>query len=594
MIQIKTNRSIVVLSLAILLFGACTKELNQAPVSNADKTAIFGSQDGLQLYANSFYNILPGISDVYKTDPSLSDYGAVQSVPNFIVPGAYTSVQSSGWDWGDLRNINYFIAGLATSPVPDAVKENYMALAKFFRAYFYYAKVQRFGDVPWYSTPLSISDTALLYKGRDSRVLIMDSIVADLDYAAQHIASNNDNTRSTISKGVIFGFKSRVCLFEGTFRKYQTSYNLQSTANDYLKMAVDAADSVIESKVYSLNTVGDSLAYRNLFISATPVTSEIMLADVSSTSLAVYNDANWYYTSATYGPRFSFIKTFINTYLNRDGTPFTDKPGYDTITFVNETKNRDWRLQQTIRTPGYKRVNSNGTTSPAPPVFSNTYTGYQPIKWCLDGTTYDNGATNTNSISLMRYAEILLNYAEAKAELGTITDQDWAMTIGALRARAGITGGLTSLPTTVDKYLQTHYFPDITNPVILEIRRERGIELALEGLRFADLIRWKRGDLLLNTWDGMYVPKTGVRMDLNGDGVNDVLFYTQSSDTVGVRDVTLINVSKDPQKLDKGTYGNLNWLDNIQREWADYKYVYPIPFSDLQLNPKLGQNPDWK
>lgn len=181
----------------------------------------------------------------------------------------------------------------------------------------------------------------------------MDSIVADLDYAAAHIASNNDNTRSTISKGVIFGFKSRVCLFEGTFRKYQTSYNLQSSANDYLKMAADAADSVMESKTYSLNTAGDSIAYRNLFISTAPIASEIMLANVSSVSLAVYNDANWYFTSATYGPRFSFIKTFINTYLNRDGTPFTDKPGYDTITFINETQKRDWRLQQTIRTPGY-------------------------------------------------------------------------------------------------------------------------------------------------------------------------------------------------------------------------------------------------
>lgn len=194
----------------------------------------------------------------------------------------------------------------------------------------------------------------------------------------------------------------------------------------------------------------------------------------------------------------------------------------------------------------------------------------------------------------MRYAEILLNYAEAKAELGTITNQDWTMTIGALRARAGITGGLTLLPTTVDKYLQTHYFPDITDPVILEIRRERGIELALEGLRFADLTRWKRGDLLLNTWNGMYVPKLNTPMDLNGDGVSDVYFYTGSTPANQISGVNYINVSADPQKLDKGTYGNLNWLDNIQRTWADYMYLYPIPFNDLQLNPKLEQNTGWK
>ncbi len=92
----------------------------------------------------------------------------------------------------------------------------------------------------------------------------------------------------------------------------------------------------------------------------------------------------------------------------------------------------------------------------------------------------------------------MLNYAEAKAELGTLTDEDWALTVGKLRARAGITGGLTTKPTVVDTYLQTKYFPDITDPVILEIRRDRGIELCMEGFRFYDLIRWKRGELFAN------------------------------------------------------------------------------------------------
>jgi hypothetical protein len=125
-----------------------------------------------------------------------------------------------------------------------------------------------------------------------------------------------------------------------------------------------------------------------------------------------------------------------------------------------------------------------------------SYTGYQPIKWTLDDTNIDTRDLNYNSVSLFRYGEVLLNYAEAKAELGTLTDADWAMTIGALRERAGITGGLTTKPTVVDPYLQETYFPDITDPVILEIRRDRGIELAMEGFRFYDLMRWKRGELL--------------------------------------------------------------------------------------------------
>src|SRR5690606_17549414 len=201
----------------------------------------------------------------------------------------------------------------------------------------------------------------------------------------------------------------------------------------------------------------------------------------------------WLYTSGTYGVGLSLIRPFINTYLNIDGTPFTDRPGYETMTFMEEVKGRDKRLQQTIRMGDFTRVNA-GVEVPSPPLFSQTLTGYQPIKWTIDDVGVDGGQNNTNDVPIFRYAEVLLNYAEAKAELGTLTDADWAQTVGALRRRAGITGGLTSLPTRVDPYLQRTYFPGISDPVILEVRRERGVELALEGLRFHDLPRWQRSE----------------------------------------------------------------------------------------------------
>lgn len=581
----------VILFGAVMLLASCTKNLEQRPVSTADGAAVFGSEDGLKLYTSSFYNILPDINTPFRTDCSLSDYGAINAVPTFISPGAFNSRLSTGWTWTDLRNINYFIVNCNNPAVQQSIRENYIGLARFFRAYFYFEKVKRFGDVPWYNTPLNANDTVNLYKGRDSRTLIMDSVVADLDYAAEHITATDDATRSLITKWVVLGFKSRVCLFEGTFRKYQTTYNLQSTANAFLQKAADAARQVIASGKFSLNTSGGNMAYRNLFISAGPVTSEVMLADVTSASLAKYNDANWYFTSATYGVRFNFTRTFINTYLKLDGTPFTDNDAYKTTLFVDEVKNRDLRLQQTIRTGNYTRV-SSGKTVAAPPVFSYTYTGYQPIKWCLDDMYYDAGALNTNSVCLMRYAEMLLNLAEAKAELGTLTTEDWTATIGALRARAGITGGLTTLPTTVDPYLQSNYFKDVTDPAIMEIRRERGIELTLEGFRFADLTRWKHGELLLQAWNGMYVPSLDTPMDLNGDGVMDVYFY-KTAPASQVSTITYINVSADPQRLTNGTSGELLWLNNIPRVWDDYRYLYPIPYSDYQLNTKLGQNEGW-
>lgn len=585
------SRCFAVAVAAAAAITSCTKNLDQAPVATANEDAVFSSADGLALYANSFYNMLPDINTPFRTDCNLSDYGAVSSVPTFIQPDAFTSLQSSGWSWGNLRNVNYFIQHCNKPSVPEATRNNYIGLARLSRAYFYSQMVQKFGDVPWINKPLDVTDTTILYAKRDPRTMVMDSVLADLDFAIANITATTDATRSTITKSVAYGLKSRICLFEGTFRKYQTSYNLMSTADKFLQNAADAAQAVIDAGGFSLNT-GSNMAYRNLFISAAPVTNEVMLANVTSTSLGKYNDANWYYTSATYGPRFSFIRTFINTYLNIDGTPFTSKPGYDTMQFTTEVQNRDWRLQQTIRTPGYKRV-SNGLQVPAPPVFSYTYTGYQPIKWVLDDMVNDNGATNTNSICLMRYAEILLNYAESKAELGTLTDADWAKTIGALRARAGITGGLTTKPTVADKYLQDHYFADITDAALLEIRRERGIELALEGFRLADLIRWKHGELLLNKWNGFYVPAVDVPMDLNNDGVNDVYFYINAPANQD-KSLTYIKVSANPLILEHGTYGELHWGDNLPRTWGDYMYLNPIPYSSLQLNPNLGQNPGWK
>ena len=595
--------------LVLILLFSC--DLEQIPQDTASKDAVFGSEKGLQLYSYSFYNFLPSANNIHTAD-GMSDYAARRGSPPFIMPGAYSSTSSDdgsasgndivalggdrNWGWAHLRNFNYFIENCTDERIPESVRNNYVGLARFFRAFFYFEKVKRYGDVPWISTALDVEDPDL-YKGRDSRTLVMDQILADLNFACENITLTSDGTRSLVTKWVAYALKARVCLFEGTFRKYHTELGLQNTANNWLNEAVNASQVIMEQSGFKVYTgAGTDGSYRKIFTNNAPVGDEIMLAVVMDLALAETHAANWYYTSTTTGIRFNFIRTFINTYLNLDGTPFTNNPNYKTMQFQEEVVGRDKRLKQTIRLGDYQRISNNVPFKAAPDMLYS-YTGYQPIKWSLDDINVDTRDLNTNSVSMFRYGEVLLNYAEAKAELGTLTDGDWAKTVGLLRARAGITGGLTSKPTIADPYLQEKYFPAITDPVILEIRRDRGIELCMEGFRFYDLMRWKRGELLEMEWNGIYVPALDTPLDLNEDGKPDVVYYKVPPATNP--SYPAIPVSENyggkpnPYRLSNDTYGEITWLNTVKRKWEEKNYYYPVPETDRLTNPNLGQNTGW-
>jgi hypothetical protein len=600
------------LFLIFTLFVSCEDLLEQIPQDTTSKSAVFGSEKGLELYSYSFYDILPSANNIHTCD-AMSDYGARRDVPDFLKVGGYDpnttcNTSASGynlvalgpdwnWGWGSLRNLNYFIVNCNDPGIPVETKQHYIGLAKFFRAFFYFEKVKRYDDVPWIGKPLDVEDPEL-FAARDSRTLVMDSVLADIDYACQHIKTISDGSRSLITKYVAYAFKARICLFEGTFRKYHTNLGLESTASAWLTQAATAAKKVMDESDFKIyDGAGTDMSYRQLFTNPAPIPDEIMLAVIMDEALGETHAANWYYTSATTGVRFSFIRTFINTYLNIDGIPFTNDPSYPTMEFQDEVKGRDKRLQQTIRMGDYTRT-SGGAILPAPPTFSYSYTGYMPIKWSLDDFNYDTRDLNINSVSIFRYGEVLLNYAEAKAELGALTDADWAITVGALRNRAGITGGLTAKPTVVDQYLQSKYFPDISDPVILEIRRERGIELCFEGFRFYDIVRWKRGELMEMEWNGIYVLALDVPLDLNEDGILDVAFYKVMPDPV-IPGVTYINVEEtvggipNSQRLSNDTYGEVTWLNNVPRVWEEKHYYYPIPEEHRLMNLNIEQNPGW-
>ena len=562
---------------------ACQDDLDLQPIDKLSPSTAFNSEKDLQLYANSFYLMLPTGNEIVRGD-ALSDFLVGRSLSNYI-SGSFSASLATGWSWGDLRNVNYFLEHFQNAEVSDEVKNHYEGLARFFRAWFYFNKVKQFGDVPWFDKTMDVNDPDL-YKPRDSRELVMGKVLEDLNFACANIRAQKDNSASQVTRWVALAFKSRVCLFEGTFRKYHTEYGLSETADTWLNEAALAANEVMTGNQYKINTATPlNLSYRSLFANETPNSQEVLLAAVNSLSMRVFNDANWYWTSATYGGRYSFTKTFINTYLNADGTRFTDASGFMEVPFWQEVKGRDLRLEQTIRMGDYKR---DGAA--APPDFTYTYTGYQPIKLTLDSKATDGRAENYNSLPIIRYAEVLLNYAEAKAELSTFSTADWDATIKVLRSRAGIAN--TVMPAVADQYLMENYYPEISDPVLLEIRRERAIELALEGFRYDDLIRWKSAELLEIPYVGMYVPALDVAYDLNEDRKQDVAFV-KSIPATKIPGVYYFLIDDVQFKLSNGDKGNLILLENLDRSFEDKKYLYPIPFNEIVLNPNLEQNPEW-
>ena len=594
----------------VLGVTAVSCDLSESPQAEAGRAIVFGDEAGLRNYTYGFYNYLPDNGSAHRIN-IMHDHSAKTSIGTYE-QGAYTTSTSTSWSWSSIRNVNYFIQYNTDPNVPDAVRNNYTGIAKLFRAYLYYDKLITYGNVPWIDKPLDPTDEDL-YKTQDNRDVIIQHIMDDLDYAAENITVTSITPYSnTVNKWTALALKSRICLFEGTFRKYHasgSSYGSQYlagctiSANELLQAAADAALEVMNDGPYKIHTGtvyedGGRGAYRDLFISDNPVTEEVMLAITQNRDLSVLGEANWYYNSTSYGPHLSMTRSFAKTYLNADGSIYNEKSGTGYKSFAEETTGRDARMCQTIRGADYTRKDKSGTYVRTAPDMSLSLTGYQYTKYVMDDSGYDNGRTNDNDVPLMRFAEVLLNYAEAKAELGSITADDWSRTIGALRRRAGITGGdLDQLPTVVDTYLQQTFYPNVTSPVILEVRRERAIELILEGFRMNDLKRWACGsDWQTVPWDGVYIPGLDRPIDLNGDGTID-LYVTTDADyqkNGQYKSVAMIlnKEQKAVQVADDPAGGYVLGYE-LPRKWNDNMYLYPVPENVILKSPELKQNPGW-
>ena len=577
------KHNLLVICLLLLGFSSCNKFMDRDPLAKISPDNFFKTEKDLKLYINSMYTMVPDAETIYNED---MDNVVKSSVSEFLTGKRQVPVTGGGWSWAELRKINYFLIN-CNKVLPYATTRKYIGAAKFFRAWFYFEMIKKFGDVPWYNTPLDVNDQALLQKARDPRKLVMDSVMADIDSAIVSLDAVKNN--ELITKWTALALKARICLFEGTFRKYhkEANFNLPDE-NKFLQAAADAAAQLMASGQYRIFTSTTTSAYRDLFATKAANTDEIILSRKYSAGLQIYHNANYYTITASYGQP-GLEKSFVNSYLMKDGSRFTDKPGFDKIRFYAECQDRDPRLAQTIRTPGYTRI---GNTNKLVPDFGAAVTGYQLIKYVTD-ETQDSYVKNDNDMPVFRYAEVLLNFAEARAELGVLTQGDIDQSIKLLRDRVGMPNlNVAAANANPDAYEAARYSNKTISGVLLEIRRERRIELVIENFRWSDICRWKEGSMLTRPFKGMYFPGVG-QFDLDNDGKVDVVIYEGTKPT-GPKGPAYLKLGTEID-LENGTSGGSVMINrNIAKGFNENRdYLYPVPIQERTLNKHLTQNPNW-
>ena len=573
--------------MAVASLFAVSCDLDKLPLANLSPDSFFSTRNELDAFANNFYTNFPG-SSVFEEE---SDLIIKNSRSDWMRDGRSVPGSGGGWTWTALRDFNTLIE-MSSNCTDENVRDEYIGVARFFRAWFYFEKVKRFGDVPWYDRQLGSSDKDL-YKPHDSRELVMSHVVEDLDFAIAHLPVKHSVYK--VTKWTALALKSRACLFEGTFRKYHGFKLDGHTAEWYLEQAAAAGEEFISTSGYSVYAGGGvENSYRDLFASEDAIGTEIILARDYDKNLSIKHNGT-YYTLGNYGNPGMTRKMFCS-YLMKDGSRFTDKDGWKIMSFVDEVKNRDPRLSQSIRTPGYKRIGSDKVEAPD---FGHTETGYMITKY-MQGADLgvDLYGASYNDLPLFRSAEVYLNFAEAKAELGTLTQADLDKSIKLLRDRVGMPNiDLAVANASPDPYLMAEDtgYPNVTGAnagVILEIRRERTVELFDENFRFYDLIRWKNGQAITHKFLGMYFPAPGA-YDLDGNGTLDVCFYTDSAPSGLPANVVKFKIGE-RIFFTEGDHGYVDVTPNLPGVWNENRdYFYPIPTDELTLNPNLVQNPGW-
>ncbi|WEA00605.1 RagB/SusD family nutrient uptake outer membrane protein [Mucilaginibacter sp. SJ] len=575
---------IIVIGIVILTQNACKKDLNLVPTNQPTDATFWTSPDQFKSAASLFYGYLPtfdygasylqpyNLEADYNSDFSggISAYSESSFTPP-LTNAVYTN------SYGQLRAINNLLEKAQTYKGDAAGIKQYVAEAHFFRAFVYFRLLFYFGGVPLITSTLTPASPAL-QAPRANRDDLVNFIIAELDAASANLLTEDKIAaadKGRISKTAALAFEGRVTLFEGTWNKFR---NNAARANEMLGKSVDESNQVMSSGQYQLFApengiaMGDS-TYKYLFILENQKSNPGGYTKANNKEFIILN--RYDYTLRPNGALITHAgvgtptSKLANLFLCSDGLPIDKSPlfqGYATKS--SEFKNRDSRMKNLFRIPGNlyydnspnPRFALDGTTTnnagiAFDPVPTTTNTGYFNYKYRTERGIPDR--SEGYDYPVLRYAEVLLNYAEAKFELdGQISDADLNLSLNKIR-----TSQRTGLPALTNSFVVGNGLDMRT-----EIRRERSVELAWEGLRIFDLLRWKTAE-------------TEMKTSLLGINYSGTAYASDSRWT--------------PQAVLGTENGFLVIESSSKRFFSDKNYLLPIPTQEIAANPNLKQNPGW-
>jgi hypothetical protein len=610
--KMKRIQIIYILVLAALtgeLLAGCRKMLDLAPLDQLSDATYFQSPNEFKLFANQYYGwlknftTLPGILDNPHSD-SRSDLfgggGSFGAGTNTVPTTEGNQGNAGNWvvDYQRIYSANYLLTKAAAYKTPADIAQ-FVAEARFFRAYVYFDLLEQYGGVPIVKTLLT-PDSSQLYGPRSTRDSVADFIIADLQAAIPGLPvsiASNSTDYGRVSQMAAQALLSRVALYEGTWQEFRGN---ATRANALLDIAIAAGNAVINSHQYALfgTPASNALGGNSTVLGDSAQKYMFVLEDVKSNPAGVTKSANHEYIlstrydatlkvtnqNITHSQNTGMNRKIANMFLCKDGLPVEKSPlfqGYST--FLSEYQNRDNRMRYTMVLP-YQYIwkgNSNYRVDwvGGPADLKNAQgpvipTGYGHQKWATERQCLDR--QESEDYPVIRYAEVLLDYAEAVFERnGGISDADLDKSLNLVRLRVNMDNGM---PPLSNAFVAANGLD-----MRMEIRRERAIELFDEDFRLDDIKRWHSAatDLVSNVG--------GVAYDNAAAFVSP---WPVAIQWTGTQYQTGPNAYTAGANLPKDANGCII-IDQTARQWTEKNYLYPIPSQQLTLNPQLDQNPGW-